>query len=88
MADFKNPGGMKYDGPASLTPQQTTAAASGLGKIDDVLARVQQEGMKRTDSVIASPIKSAMGMKTPGPNPTVPGGIAWGPTARPVRQPG
>jgi len=39
---------------------------------DPVLARIRRDGAKREDDVPAQPIKPAMGMKAPGPNPAVP----------------
>jgi len=66
-----------FAGSSSDVPGQRTRAALSVNSDDSdpVLARIKREGAKRKDVVPAQPIKPAMGMKAPGPNPTVPGDI-------------
>jgi len=66
-----------FGGASSDTPGQRTRSPLTVNADDSdpVLARVKTEGMKRKDVVDGTPIKSAMGMKDPGPNPAIPLGI-------------
>jgi len=63
-----------FGGASSDTPGQRTRSPLTVNNdnSDAVLARVKAEGMKRKDVVDRTPIKSAMGMKQPGPNPAIP----------------
>ena len=64
--------GSSSDVPGQRTRSPLTVNADNS---DSVLARIKREGVKRVDDIPARPIKPAMGMKAPGPNPAIPGDI-------------
>ncbi len=61
MADYLNPGQSNYDGPASLTPSETTAPAAITCNPDATLAHVKRNGSAMVDRPDAQPLSPTFG---------------------------
>jgi hypothetical protein len=71
MTDYKNPGINGFDGPSSITPNETTALAAVTCALDPELDRIKRVGAAMVDRPDAEALPIVFGSRDRNTEPTV-----------------